>query len=389
MRINPKSFATIGRQTPYLAWAEKGSTPGAIKARVIATLQPYYENQLVLSQLPIEVLGFEAVFIDRLDSDPWAAAMFTGVLSEYRGALNLDPQRCIDALTAWDEHIARAMSEFYTIYLLEVDKVGLELDEFRVELLRNIGGLLEACLQPNLKALLHQVRIRRAQSADRTHLESLTFGEVVEELSRTLCVPDLLAPPPWALKVHVFRNIAQHHSAFCRGGRIVAKYRTGRRTEEIEFTREELLEVARKLHQVQEVLRAARTIFYLDNAAQIQNMFGGDLRPDVAILFLTTAIATQGFEVVDLDISDALAHLKVQDVTGGDARNRGIHASQFLIQVWAECRTPKVQVTYIDKHGRTRLVAEAKNSDCEDIVDGRTPFEALASRVVFRVPPIS
>lgn len=281
------------------------------------------------------------------------------------------------------------MAEFYSMYLLEVDKVGLELDEFRVELLRNIGGLLEACVQSYLRALLHQVRIRRGKSADKTQLESLKFGEVVEELSRTLCIPDLLAPPPWALKVHVFRNIAQHHSTFSQGGGIVANYRNDRRTLPIEFTKEELLEVARKLHQVQGILRSARTIFYLDNAAKIQNVEGGDLRPDVAILFLSTAIASQGFEVVDLSISDTLAHLQVQDVTEGDARDRGIHASQFLIQVWVACRAPKIQVTYIDKDGQVRLVAEAKNSDCEDIADGRTPFEALASRVVFRVPSVS
>ena len=189
-----------------------------------------------LYDLSIEVLSFEAVFVDRLRGDPWAAAMFAGVLSEYRGALNQDQRECIDALTAWDEHIARAMAEFYSMYLLEVDKLGLELDEFRVELLRNIGGLLEACVQPHLRALLHQVRIRRGKSADKSQLASVKFGEAVEELSRTLCVPDLVAPPPWALKVHVFRNIAQHHSAFSQRGRIVANYRNGRRTLSIEFT---------------------------------------------------------------------------------------------------------------------------------------------------------
>ncbi|MGH6680383.1 MAG: hypothetical protein ACREDL_15980, partial [Bradyrhizobium sp.] len=118
MKINPKSFATIGPQTPYLAWAEKGLTPGAIKARVIATLQPHFENPWIVSDLPIEVLGFEAVFIERLSRDPWAAAMFAGVLSEYRRALNQDQCKCIGALTAWDEQLARAMSEFYSMYLM-------------------------------------------------------------------------------------------------------------------------------------------------------------------------------------------------------------------------------------------------------------------------------
>lgn len=389
MKVNSKSFATIGRQTPYLAWAESGLAPSAIKDRVIATLQPYFENPSALSDLPIEVLGFEAVSIHRLSSDAWATATLGGVLSEYRGALRQDKCKCLDALTAWDEELAQAMSEFYSMYLLEIDKSDLDLDEFRVELLRNIGGLLEACVQPNLKALLHQVRIRRAKPAHKTQLAGLKFGEVVEELSKTVCVPDLVAPPPWALKVHVFRNIAQHHSANSRGDRIVANYQSGGQMMQIELAKHELLEVAHKVQQLQGILRAARTIFFLDNADKGLRCQGGDLRPDISILFLTTAIATQGYDVVDLSVSDTLAHLQVRDVTRGDVKSRGVHASQFLVQVWKECRTPKVKVSYLDKDGYVRLVAEALNTDCSDIAEGRAPFETLASRVVFRVPPES
>ena len=51
--------------------------------------------------------------------------MLGGVLSEYRAALSQNQQRSIEALTAWDEQVRRATSEFYSIYLLEVDKVKL------------------------------------------------------------------------------------------------------------------------------------------------------------------------------------------------------------------------------------------------------------------------
>ena len=263
---------------------------------------------------------------------------------------------------------------------------SFDLDEFRLEIFRNIGGLLEACLQPHLKALLHQVRVRRSSFGDRAHLESLKFGEVVEELSRTLRVPELLAPPPWILKVHILRNIAQHHSATCHGERIMCSYRVGQRARQLEFTRNELLALALKLQQVLGILRVARTIFYLDNSAKIPNPSGSKIRPDIEFLFFTVSIATQGFEVVALDIGDSRAHLQVRDVTNGDAGHRGVHASQFLIDLWAQCRTPHVRVTYLDRSGQIRLVADAKSTDCEDIADGRSPFEALAARVVFTVP---
>ena len=386
MKINPKSFENIGRYTPYLAWAEQGLSPSEVKSRVMAILQKYLENPSVLSDLPIEILGFEAVSIQRLESDPWAAAMYRGILSEYRLAFTASPQKCAEAMIAWQDTLMRAQSEFHSQYLIEIDKCDLELDEFRVEIVRNIGALLEACVQPNLRALLHQVRVRRSTRTEMTRLESLKFGEVVDELARTMSVPELVAPPPARVKLHVFRNIAQHHSTFVRNGRIVCFYKTGLQAHEIEFTKSELLELARRLMQILGILRSARTIFYLDNANMLPNLPVGKVRPDVAFFLLAVAIATQGFEIVALDISEALAHLQVQDVTDGNARDRGIHASQFLLQVWMHSRAPSVRVTYIDKSGRARLIAEAKSSDCEDIADGRAPFEVLASRVAFSVP---
>jgi hypothetical protein len=152
--------------------------------------------------VPISVLAHEAVAIGNIQADAWSASMFAGVLSEYREALVEDQQRSIAAIGAWGEPIARAMSEFVSLYLLEVDKTDLQLDELRLEVLRSIGGLLEACVQPQLKALLHQVRIRRRRKTDAADILRLKFGETVEELYQTLQVPGLLAPPPWNIKLH-------------------------------------------------------------------------------------------------------------------------------------------------------------------------------------------
>jgi hypothetical protein len=384
VKIHDKSFASVGPVSAYLDWARSGVSQTEVKVRLLTTLRPYFENPSVLADLPITVLGFEAGFINEIKSDAWAMSLLASILSEYRSAFGQNQQRSLDALTAWDEPIARASSEFYSLYLLEVDKKELELDEFRLEVFRNVGGLLEACVQPHLRALLHQVLVRQSRAGDRASLESLKFGSVVEELSRALVMPELIAPPPWNLKVHIVRNIAQHHSASIKSGRIVCTYRTGRQSHQIEFTREDLLALARRLQRVLGVMRAARTVFYLDNEAEIQAKSTAEPRLDVSFFYFSVGIATQGFKIVAINISDGCAHLQVQDVTGGDALSRGVHASQFLVELWAQCRTPNVRMTYIDRSGEFRLAAEARGSDCEDIAEGRAPFEALASRVKFR-----
>jgi hypothetical protein len=78
VKIHEKSFAGVGRLTPYLIWAADGWSPDEIKARVISILRPYLNNPSVVTNLPVAVLGFEAVFIDRIQGDPWAVSMLTG-----------------------------------------------------------------------------------------------------------------------------------------------------------------------------------------------------------------------------------------------------------------------------------------------------------------------
>ena len=151
--------------------------------------------------------------------------MYKGVLSEYRQAHSNDPQASIKAFGAWQPALLRAQSEFQSLYLLAVDKSALDLDEFRVEIFRDIGAILEACVQPQLKALLQQVRVRRSRRTEASTLVGKKFGEIIDELSHSLQNPGLVAPPPWGLKLHIFRNIAQHHSTQLRDGKIVCSYK--------------------------------------------------------------------------------------------------------------------------------------------------------------------
>lgn len=385
MKVHEKLIASIRNHSPYFAWAAEGRSPDEVKAETLATLRPHFQNPSVLTDVPISVLAHEAVTIGNIQADAWAASMFAGVLSEYREVLAQDQRGSFAALEAWDEPIARAMSEFMSLYLMEVDKTGLQLDELRLEVLRNIGGLLEACVQPQLKALLHQIRIRRRRKADAADILALKFGATVEELYQTLRVPGVVAPPPWDIKLHHWRHVAQHHSATIQNGRIVCNYRIGKAVHHIDLTRDELVAVARKMQEVLGIVRAARSIFIADNVIPLRGRRAVEPRPEILFFQFAVGIATQGFNIVDVDISGDVAHLHVQDATDQNARLRGVHASQFLVGTWTHFPRPLVRVTYIDQRGRQRLEAAAAGADCEDVAEERVPFEALADRVTFRV----
>ena len=385
MKVHEKLIASIRAHSPYLSWAAEGRTPDEVKAETLAILRPHFQNPSVLTDVPISILAHEAVSISNIQVDAWASSMLAGVLAEYREALAQDQRESVAALEAWDEPIARAMSEFMSLYLMEVDKTGLELDELRLEVLRNVGGLLEACVQPQLKALLHQIRIRRRRKTDVEDILALKFGAAVEELHQTLRAPGIVEPPPWDIKLHHWRNVAQHHSATIQNGRIVCNYRIGKVTHQIELTRDELVAVARKMQEVLGIVRTARSIFIADNVVALRGRRVVEPRPEILFFQFAVGIATQGFNIVDVDVSGDVAHLHVQDATDQDARLRGVHASQFLVGTWAHFHRPLVRVTYIDKSGRKCLEAAASGADCEDVSEERVTFETLEDLVIFRV----
>lgn len=386
--ISAKLLAGIRNNSPYAAWAQQGVSPDEIKGRILSILTPLYRNPSVLAQLPFEVLAKEAVTIGSVNSDASSASMFDTILSHYRSSLDKRPDAAILAVHQWDPAIARGGSEFISIFLAEVDKARLPLEETRLDLLRNIGGLLEACVQPQLKSLLHHVLIARGKTVDLKNLHGMRLGNVVDQLWHAIDCREMLAPLPWRLRLHTWRNIAQHHSAVVDGDRIICDYREGNTIRQIALSRDEMMAVARQLQTILGVLRSARFVFVSDNAELIRIHAPADLttwvsRPELEFIEFASLLATQGFSIVGIESSQACTRLSVRDETDQPSRDRAIHASQFVVATWQYFPSPVVRVTYLDKEGRPFLDATAAGSDCKDIVEGRTPFEQLAHRVTF------
>jgi hypothetical protein len=307
MTVHHKLIADIRLHSPYLTWAQNGASPDEIKDEILRTLRPHFLNPSVLANFPISILAHEAVTLRNIQNDPWASSMFVGVLSEHREALAQNKAECIAAIEAWHDSVVRAMSEFTSIYLMEVDKADLGMEEFRLEVIRNVGGLLEACLQPQLKALLHLVRIRRNHKCGVKDIVGLRFGAVVDELHQTLRLPAIVAPPPWCLNLHHWRNIAQHHSAVIDGSRVTCRYRIGKTEHQVSLTRVELLAVQRRMQDVLGIVRAARSVFVADNSEALSDRDFQPPRPEIEFLFMVVGIASQGFDVVDVDISPLIS----------------------------------------------------------------------------------
>ncbi len=381
-----KLLQGIRTLSPFLAWSEQGLTPEEIKAEIVRILAPYFENTAFASELPIEMLAHEAVAVEKISRDPWSSAHFSNLLSLYQQARALDRGRCIQVLAEWNESIFRSMAEFTSLYLLEADHENLSLEEFKVEMFRNIGGVIEACIQPQLKALLHQVHICTGRFSSVSELTQTRLGSIVNELYAIPSLSTLVAPPPWGLQLNQWRNIAQHHSATVVGDSIECRYSIGTLQQVLILNRQDLLSLARKIQEILGILRAARSLFIANNL----EAFLKDLpsktsaRKEVSFFVLSVGIATQGFEVVGLNASHDNVFLTVQDVTKQDPLHRGIHASQLLYSIWQIFRTPKVVVSYRTREGTPFLQATAEAADLEQLESGQLGIDEFANRVQFQ-----
>jgi hypothetical protein len=75
-------------------------------------------------------------------------------------------------------------------------------------------------------------------------------------------------------------------------------------------------------------------LFVLDNAERIAPYLPEtELRPEHGIVCLASAMATQGFEMVDFRVEQGSVRVVVRDVTDGEPKRRMLHASQFVCPV--------------------------------------------------------
>lgn len=381
-RTYKKALDGVRQKTPMLAFAEHGMSPDEIKQGIIDLLSPYFMNQSILKEMAIPVLAPEAINLSKIEDDSWAKGMFTNILNEYRQAAALDKDMCFEGCAKWESQIQHGISEYWSGLYLEVDKSDLNLEDFKYEAFRNIGMVIEACLQPLLKELLLQVRIRRSKSNPDAGLEAMDLGLVVGELIDTSGYPELFAPPPWNIRLNQWRNMAQHHKTRVENGLIVGTFGKGSSEREVKFGRDELFDALKRIYSIFSVIKTARSIFLVDNIKEFKPRVKDiHTRADVHVLHLAASFATQGFELIDLTIEGNSVTAVIKDITDLSARERMLHASQFVYPVWYDFPADNVTVKFLDRLGDLILTVNAKGSDCEEVKRKLISSEELASRV--------
>jgi hypothetical protein len=382
--LTHKLLQSIRKYSNYLSALEQGVSPDDVKQSIISILAPYFENAQVLDELAIIVLAPEAVSVSKLQHDKWALDMFSNVLEDYRKALAINKKHCLDTCARWEEKIGHGTSEYVSSFLLEVDKEELPLREFRYEVFRNIGGIIEASIQPLLRELLIQVRLRRGKTNPDAGVDTMDLGLVVGELFDTSGYPELFAPPPWNIRLNQWRNMAQHHKTRVEKMEIIGTYGIGSNEHEVRFTRGELFNALMKIHSVLAAVRTARSLFYIDNIEEMRlRVTKTDVRPEQLMFQMAVSFATQGYELQEFSQDEDSVNAVLVDVTESPTRIRLAHFSQFVFPIWRYFPSKIISAQLLDKNGTLLLTVTARGEDCEAVSKGEIQFSTLAERVDF------
>jgi len=372
-----KLLKGVRQFSPFLQMIEIGISPEEIKESIIETLEPSFRNRDVLLERAVHLIP-EAVVLARMENDPWALDMYQRCLDVHRSAQVAVGEESLRICVLWERAVLRGLCEYWSALHLEVPKDDLPLEEFKYEMFRNIGMLIEAPMQPHLRELLQQVRLGARMSDPGAGLDTMSLGQVVDELSKTSGFPELFAPPPWGVRLNQWRNIAQHHTSRVDGSTIVCWYGRKPGIKELRLSRLQLWAASQTLLNVFNAMKLARIIFLADNIQAARKFLPDiDYPPEDVILAFASQAASQGFEVIDVKLTDEEAIAILRDVSDLDPNERRFHASQFVYVLWFHTNRPCVKVEYREKDGTRSLLTTAWAEDCKRIARGEMEFREL------------
>jgi len=381
MKSYERIISAIREESPLFKMIQMGVKPKEIKEAVVESLEPYFDNREILEQLAIELLVPESINLLRIQKDKWLFEMFEKCLFTYRSAKNKDQQSCFGACALWQPYITRSISQYWSILHLEVPKNDLGSEDFLHECLRNIGDTIEGVTKPYLKVLLYQVRIANGIRTALKDIDSLNLGRIVSELISKSGYGDLFMPPPKNIRLNQWRNIAYHNTAKVENGEIICWYGKTPNIKRIRLSRNELLQVVQTVVNIYGVLRLAYTLFYIDNLNKIAEYSPAgevEVRDEAVFVNFVTALASQGFEIVDYNKNPECAKLVVKDISDLNPDERRFHASQFLLPLWVLAHSKRVIVEYRESDNTPNFLVSANSDTCEKIYNGELELLDLA-----------
>lgn len=381
----------FNQSSPFSYFFELDYTPDELKSEITSSFSSYYTNQEELNNsaiinlvdcwlMYIKLSAINSEYIQQLNS-----------LHElYYEALEVNKVKAIEALAEWYSDINNSISRFWYLYNRQTTLNELCLEDFVEECLKTIGFTIEGLAKPFLQLTLFLNRIRRKKEASIEQIKQLDLGNIIDELISTSALSNILTIGIDSIRLNQWRNISYHHNATIETNKIICIYKKGGNLVRISVSREQLLETTKRILEIFQIFRIVQINIYTDfsrkifESADFQQESRQTIREEALLLNFHSALASQGFKMLDLTRNNSRATLTIQDLQGYENfKERSIHTSQFLYHLWLLTESKSLTVIYHLFDGT--VFFESKIESHVFIVSGRNPdpYTTLVENIHF------
>lgn len=388
MKKFDKILEGLKHKSPLPLLYEHGYTPESIKSEILSDFAPYFTDLNSLKKYAINYMIADWINFMRISIVyPNIKDDIKLILDSYNYAKSKNQTETIRVLAELMPLHLESGNKFWSFVNLEVPKSNLELDEFVQTSMKDISDIIEGISKVLYIEQVIINKILRGKIFDISKVIENKLGNLIEELITNSNYPQLFITEPDKLKFSDWRNIAAHHTYSISKGLIICEYGERDKKKIIPINREELFDRVHQCMRTTEILSMAHKFFGFDNMDEIRKVVKPgtkEARDEMGFLIFSSGVMSQGFEIVDINYKDQIeAVMVVKDLTNDDSIKRGIHSSQFLVNLWVFTEKAKLTVKYQTQDGKLFMISKCDGETCELISTKQKEFSYLAEKVDF------
>lgn len=376
---------------------QQGYSTEDIKKAVVDTLSPFFDHpeKASLYWTSSELLSvFE--FMIRYHYDQEFKDGFSEVLSLYKAAIACDENQTLSIICDTLFDFSQKENIMWTVRE-NVQKIDVgDYFEKTINYMKHIGDTLEIGTKHLIYELWALMQLADGTTNDYREILKLDFGVVIQNILDKQRFKSVLTTPPISIKLSDWRNIAYHHTyRLIDEQHISCTY--GKKQISFTISAEELTQYTHKIVRSSNILNIARCLFVFDYSDLIYG-YRNNHNSKQSIRFrnsilennLRISILSQGF-YLDSIIEDAQTIVaSIVDLLNDGAlspeneRERYIHASQFLYEIWCTFNKNQVQIKYMSSQNDIKLICSVDGKVCEAIRSGEKELQYMAQYVSFK-----
>ncbi|HEX8575043.1 MAG TPA: hypothetical protein VF677_01995 [Flavobacterium sp.] len=282
-----------------------------------------------------------------------------------------------------------AGNKYWSFLNLEVDKKELDIYEFCQTSMKDISDIIEGISKSVYIENVLINKIKRGKPIDIEKTKTNKLGNLIQDLIDNSDYSFLFIIPSENLKISDWRNIAAHHTYTIIDGIIKCESGEGSSIISFDITKAELFARVNYCMKTTEVLNIAHKIFGFDNLPEIKKRIEKEksgARPEIGFLMFSSAFMSQGFEIKNITYDSQNALIELLDLTKDNPKDRGIHSSQLLSQLWLFTNSKYLKIKYFKNDGLLYLTSSIESEVFQQMKkDNRKNLSFFAANVTFKL----